>query len=105
MFRGSRDRGPRCPGQGQQRHLRGLPEFRKHPRPRRFLPGARPHLVSVAAVQVGQFGVGLEYWRPGLAAALEQAADDGGAPMMTLAALRRCHQGGPTPADLIDRLG
>ncbi|MFJ7440856.1 hypothetical protein ACIQW5_24750 [Methylorubrum thiocyanatum] len=55
--------------------------------------------------QVGQFGAGLEYWRPGLEAPLEEAADEGGAPMMTLAALRRCHQARQTLADLIDRLG
>lgn len=55
--------------------------------------------------QVGQFGAGLEYWRPGLEAAHEEAADESGAPMMTLAAMRRCHQGGQTLADLLDRLG
>ncbi|SFG79223.1 hypothetical protein SAMN05192565_11187 [Methylobacterium gossipiicola] len=55
--------------------------------------------------RVGQFGAGLEYWRPGLERPVEEAADEAGAPMMTWAALRRWHQGGQTLAELIDHLG
>ncbi|WP_342153397.1 hypothetical protein [Methylorubrum sp. SB2] len=73
--------------------------------PRRLLPGAGIDLASFVGrpgrVVRGRSGI----LAPVLEAALEEATDEDGAPMMMLAALRRCHQGGPTLDDLIDRLG
>lgn len=53
---------------------------------------------------LGVFEAGLEHWRPGLAEPVEEAADEGGDPMMTLAGLRRCLRTRQTLADVVARL-
>lgn len=64
--------------------------------------GLSYHAAWVA--RVGQFEAGLEYWQPGMAEPVEEAADEGGEPMITLAALRRCQDAGKTVSDILARL-
>ncbi|SEP49533.1 hypothetical protein SAMN04487843_13122 [Methylobacterium sp. ap11] len=52
----------------------------------------------------GVFEAGLRHWRPGLAYVANEAADDAGEPMITLAALRNAHEAGKTLSDLLARL-
>lgn len=55
--------------------------------------------------QIGQFEAGLEYWQPGMDQPVEEAADEGGEPIIALAELRRCHRGGETLTSVVARLG
>ncbi len=54
--------------------------------------------------QLGQFEAGLEYWQPGMDRPVEEAADEGGEPMIALAELRRCHRAGETLSGVVARL-
>ena len=54
--------------------------------------------------RAGVFEAGVKFWQPGMASPVEEAADDGGEPMITLAALRNCHEAGQTLADVLARL-
>lgn len=54
--------------------------------------------------QIGQFEAGLEYWQPGMDQPVEEAADEGGEPMIALAELRRCHRAGETLSGVVARL-
>lgn len=42
----------------------------------------------------GVFEAGVKFWKPGMGSPVEEAADDGGEPMITLAALRCCVDAG-----------
>lgn len=55
-------------------------------------------------LQVGQFEAGLKYWQPGMVEPVEEAADEAGEPMITLAALRRCVDGGQALETVLARL-
>ncbi|RVU18461.1 hypothetical protein [Methylobacterium oryzihabitans] len=52
----------------------------------------------------GVFDAGVKFWQPGMASPVEESADDGGKPMITLAALRNCHEAGETLSDVMARL-
>lgn len=54
--------------------------------------------------QLGVFEAGLEYWQPGMDRPVEEAADEGGEPMIALAELRRCHRAGETLSGVVARL-
>lgn len=67
----------------------------------------REHGLSYQRAWISQLGVfeaGLQHWRPEMGEPVEEAADEGGEPMMTLAALRRCEEAGQTLADVVARL-
>lgn len=52
----------------------------------------------------GMFEAGVKFWKPGMASPVEEAADEGGEPMVTLAALRNAHEAGQTLTDVLARL-
>ena len=52
----------------------------------------------------GVFDAGVRHWRPGLASPAAELADDGGEPVMTLAALRNAHAAGETLPEILARL-
>ncbi|KMO33053.1 hypothetical protein VQ02_22010 [Methylobacterium variabile] len=52
----------------------------------------------------GVFDAGLRHWRPGLASPAAELADDGGEPVMTLAALRNAHEAGEGLPEILARL-
>lgn len=54
--------------------------------------------------QIGQFEAGLEYWQPGMDRPVQEAADEGGEPMIALCELRRCHRAGETLSSIVARL-
>jgi hypothetical protein len=54
--------------------------------------------------RAGVFEAGVKFWRAGMGSPVEEAADDGGEPMITLAALRNGHEAGQTLADVLARL-
>ncbi|MCY1640577.1 hypothetical protein [Methylorubrum sp. SL192] len=50
------------------------------------------------------FEAGVKHWKPGMASPVEEAADEGGDPVITLAALRNCNDAGETLPDILARL-
>lgn len=54
--------------------------------------------------RAGVFEAGLRHWRPGLASPVAEAADEGGEPMMSLAALRNCQDAGQALTTVLARL-
>lgn len=52
----------------------------------------------------GVFDAGVRHWRPGLTSPSAELADDGGEPVMTLAALRNAHEAGEGLPEILARL-
>ena len=52
----------------------------------------------------GVFEAGVRHWKPGMGSPVAEAADEGGEPMMTLAALQNCHEAGETLPEILARL-
>ncbi len=52
----------------------------------------------------GVFEAGVKHWKPGMASPVVEAADEGGDPVITLAALRNCNDAGETLPDILARL-
>ncbi|BCM87660.1 hypothetical protein [Methylobacterium indicum] len=52
----------------------------------------------------GMFEAGVKFWKPGMGSPVEEIADEGGQPMMTLAALRNSHDAGETLPAILARL-